>query len=142
MIPLFSDESQNLPAGIHDCTIDEVELRFSAGEKRKRLCRVLREVHRIVKRCQFLELIVWGSFPTKKADPNDLDLLICTAPGINFESLHQDCRDLLNHQRAESRWGSTVFTCPQNADLYSYILDGLAYDRNKNPQGLLRIQLS
>ena len=142
MIPLFQDDGPNLPPGIHECTLEEIELRFSAGEKRQRLCATLREIADIARQCGFLDIVIWGSFPTTKGDPKDLDLFITTLPDLDRDGLRVDCNDLLDHHGAKVRWGLDVLNCPNNAILYDVVLNGLAYDRYNNPRGLLRIRLS
>ena len=142
MIPLFQDDGPNLPPGIHECTLVEIEQRFSAGEKRQKLFTILREVYDVAKQCGFLEIVIWGSFPTTKEDPKDLDLFIATVPNLDRAALRADCNDLLDHHRARVRWGLDVLYSPSNAILYDVVLNGLAYDRHSNPRGLLRIKLS
>ncbi len=142
MIPFFKDDGPNLPPGIHECTLEEIEQRFSSGEKRQKLFATLRQVSDVAKQCGFLEIVIWGSFPTTKEDPRDLDLFITTMPDVDRDALQADCSDLLDHQAARTRWGLDVLYSPNNAILYDVVLNGLAYDRYSNPRGLLRIKLS
>jgi len=142
MIPLFQDDGPNLPPGIHECSLEEIEQRFSAGVKRQELCATLREVCDIARRCGFLDIVIWGSFPTTKEDPKDLDLFISTLPDLDRDALQADCNNLLDHHGARARWGLDVLYSPNNAILYDVVLNGLAYDRYSNRRGLLRIKLT
>jgi hypothetical protein len=141
MIPPFAEDSPNLPPGIHECTLDEVEQRFSYGECRNTLFAKLREIHEIVLRCGFTRLIVWGSFPTAKNEPHDIDLFVTMQPDLDRAAIHRDCNDLLDHLRATERWGFTVLSCADNGIHRDALIEGLGYDRRVNRQGLLSIQL-
>jgi hypothetical protein len=142
MIPPFADNNPNLPPGIHECTLDEIEQRFSNGERRHALCATLREIYEVVRRCGFVRLIVWGSFATTKSQPRDIDLFVVTQADLDREVIHQDCRDLLDHNRARTRWGFDVLTCPEDATTCDVIINGLGYDRDANKQGLLSIRIA
>src|SRR5258708_13039356 len=98
MIPFFKDDGPNLPPGIHECTLEEIEQRFSSGEKRQKLFATLRQVSDVAKQCGFLEIVIWGSFPTTKEDPRDLDLFITTMPDVDRDALQTAFIDLLDHQ--------------------------------------------
>jgi hypothetical protein len=142
MIPPIPNGSHTLPAGVHECTLEDIEQCFCNGEERRRLFAKLRDIHQIARRCGFLRLIIWGSFATTKSNPEDIDLFITTSSQLNHSTLHSDCKDLLDHGRAEARWGFTVLTCPYDGILYTTIIEGLGYDRSGAKQGLLSITLS
>lgn len=90
MIPDFADEL-NLPPGGHECTWEEVVNRFGRGAYRQRLCQSLREIVQIAKRCGFLKVIIGGSFPTAKLEPDDLDLTWITEPDVSKETVSPEC---------------------------------------------------
>ena len=69
-----------LPAGIHDCTINEIEAdfgRFDTSDRRVTLFNSLRAFHGELDSARIGKyLIVNGSFVTRKPAPNDIDLLL------------------------------------------------------------------
>jgi len=71
VIPEF-DDNNNLPPGIHDATMAEVQARFAHNEKRKQLFAGLEEVISILKDCNCPEVFLDGSFITQKEQPNEL----------------------------------------------------------------------
>lgn len=73
MIPDF-DKNGNLPPGIHETTIQEVELHFANNMHRKRLFEGLLKVLKILGNCGCPEVYLNGSSITLKNEPNDYDL--------------------------------------------------------------------
>lgn len=71
-IPSLNDDGL-LPAGIHDCSIDEIKSAFGwygSSGKRYRLFQKLVEYVDFVRDTELVvEIIVDGSFVTSKADP-------------------------------------------------------------------------
>lgn len=73
MIPSF-DWNGNLPPGIHQATLSEIENRFAGNATRKRLFEALSKVVNMFQECQCQGLYLDGSFITNKQEPNDYDL--------------------------------------------------------------------
>ena len=77
-LPPFT-ESGDLPAGVHRAAFDEVGERFGSGTPQRRrvflrlerLCSIARGTGHLAR------MIVFGSFVTTKAEPNDVDVFRC-----------------------------------------------------------------
>jgi len=76
-----------LPAGIYDCSLDEIRTRFGnfqGSDRRLRLFERLGELVATMRRSGLFEaVLVDGSFVTQK--PNDVDLVAVLRPGHDFE---------------------------------------------------------
>ena len=72
------DDNGDLPAGIHQATLDEVLQHFGTGSVQRRL--VGQRLERIYKLAQntgrVARFIVFGSFVTAKPDPGDVDIFM------------------------------------------------------------------
>ena len=83
MLPPFNEYGL-LPGGIHDCTIEEAEVRFGRfqqSDRRPQLWAHFREFFREVQAASFIAAILLnGSFVTARPDPNDIDLILVVAP--------------------------------------------------------------
>ena len=67
-----------LPPGVHEGSLGEVIARFG-GSSAKR-AEVTQQLRRIVETAQrtgrLRRLFIWGSYVTRKAEPNDIDLML------------------------------------------------------------------
>jgi Family of unknown function (DUF6932) len=66
-----------LPAGIHQATMDEVLAQFGSGTaQRQAVTARLRHIYQLARATRKLErLILFGSYITAKPDPNDVDII-------------------------------------------------------------------
>lgn len=87
-IPELSGEGV-LPAGLHECTLEELRDafgRFQESDRRPRLFRDLERYHQEVSAANVGKyLVVNGSFVTEKPDPNDIDVLLVLRDDLDFE---------------------------------------------------------
>jgi hypothetical protein len=67
------DSSGNLPAGVHECTWEEVVQIFGWNERRRHLLRGLKRALDSLKAAGCLRAYIDGSFVTAKEDPGDYD---------------------------------------------------------------------
>ena len=69
------DANGNLPPGIHAATLPETQARFGVGSEPRQMQSHLLEL--VVEAALYYpsikRVLVWGSFVTAKAEPNDLD---------------------------------------------------------------------
>ncbi|MDQ3745376.1 MAG: hypothetical protein M3444_13415 [Acidobacteriota bacterium] len=76
-LPHFEDTG-DLPAGLHQSTLDEVIAQLGGGSIQRRAvaARLLR-IYRAARATGRLErFIIFGSFVTAKSDPNDVDIIL------------------------------------------------------------------
>lgn len=98
-IPEFGPDGV-LPAGIHECTIDEIKERlgsFRGSDRRPRLFRGLSSYVEDVRAAGVADsLIVNGSFVTDTESPNDIDVLLLlrsdVAPGADLPPFQYNAR--------------------------------------------------
>ncbi|MFN0198650.1 MAG: DUF6932 family protein [Planctomycetaceae bacterium] len=109
-IPAFTTTG-DLPVGIHPTKLAEVLHRFGNGSTdRKRLAQRLERIYRLAKETGFLRrFVVFGSFVTSKADPNDVDVFMIMENGFQYGQLPHESALLFDHQAAESHFGCSVF---------------------------------
>ena len=109
-LPTFNDEG-DLPEGLHCATLDEVLQRFGASTlRRRRVYQRLVEIHRVAKATAYLDrFIVFGSFVTSKADPNDVDILLVMRDDFELSACSGETRKLFYHDEAEAEFGASIF---------------------------------
>ena len=137
VIPDF-DKNGNLPPGIHEATIQEVEAHFAHNMHRKRLFEGLLKVLKILEGCGCPEVYLNGSFITLKSEPKDYDL--CYEPtGIKgTEAFKQflETRD----ERKEKYFGDIFPRLPQPPYEMDHVEDWQT-DRDGEIKGIVRIIL-
>ena len=66
-----------LPAGVHDCTLMEIEAAFAGNAHRRRLYRDFASCFKDELRARFVApILVDGSFVTSAEAPNDVDVVL------------------------------------------------------------------
>ncbi|MDP3507581.1 MAG: hypothetical protein Q8T09_06290 [Candidatus Melainabacteria bacterium] len=139
MIP-ESEKNGNLPPGIFEATIEEVEDRFSINFQRKKLFGLLLEVLAIFRNCGCPEVYLDGSYITNKDEPEDYDL--CYEPtGINATSEFYEF--LKNKDRRKERYGGDIFPrMPEPPYHYDHVVHWQIDGRNDDAaKGILKILL-
>jgi len=109
-LPEFN-EAGDLLVGRHAATLDEVLARFGVGTpQRVAVTDRLRRIHALaVATGQLDRLVIFGSYVTQKAEPNDVDVILVmhndfTTGGCPAESLV-----LFDHARADGELGASIF---------------------------------
>jgi len=121
-IPIF-ESSGLLPPGVHDCTLDEIKVRFGSfhGSDRRpqlfvKLLAFLSEVRasQIVRR-----LVVNGSFVTAKPAPNDIDLIVVVNADHDFTAdLTPVAYNAVSKQRVRRRYGFDLLVAREGSVEY------------------------
>jgi hypothetical protein len=140
MLPDFVD-GFNLPLAAHTCTLDEVYERFGLGECRTSLCDRLKDIYDRAKRCGFSKIAIWGSFPTSKPEPNDLDILFVLPKTLNQEHLSDCCKQLLDSANSRSTFGCDVLNCSDDPEVLDYLMRMIGIDREGRERGWLELEL-
>ena len=94
--------------------------------------------------CGFLQVIVWGSFPTAKQEPSDFDIAWIVRPGVNKDSMRPGCLELVESERSRERFGSDVLYWPfaGNDEMIQRFATDFGYDyRSMTPRGTLLLDL-
>jgi len=108
-IPAF-DEHGLLPVGVHDCTLDEIRLRFGAfqaSDRRPQLWVRLKEFLAEAKASGIVvSVVVDGSFVTVEPEPNDIDLIVEVSASHDLAAdLSIAAYSILSKQRVRRRFG-------------------------------------
>lgn len=86
-IPTLTDDGL-LPAGVHDCTLDEIRDRFGAFQRSDRRCRLFERLESFVRAATasgiVTAIIVDGSFVTDKDEPSDVDVIVVLRTDHDF----------------------------------------------------------
>lgn len=104
-------ESGDLPDGVHDASLDEVEQRFGAETvQRRRLAMRLARVYRLAQLTgQLVRFVVFGSFVTSKAEPNDIDVFMLMDDSFELATVSGEAAVLFDHSAAQAHFGASVF---------------------------------
>lgn len=137
-----------LPEGIHVCRLDEIKTRFGGfqgSDRRPQLFAKLDElIGELRKSSLIVALVVNGSFVTRKATPNDVDVLIVLGTGHDWQAdLTPGDYALLSHSRLRRRFGFDVLVAEDRSELYWKYVRFYSQSRELPPaaKGVLRIEL-
>src|SRR5687767_3940090 len=109
MLPPFTARGE-LPPGIHQAPLSELEARLGHGFVRQSLFRTLRHLFTLASRAGHLErFLIFGSFVTDKEAPGDLDIVLVMAESFRLEEAPRETRALFSHAEADTRFGASVF---------------------------------
>jgi hypothetical protein len=109
-LPPFA-ETGDLPVGIHRASLAEVLTRFGRGSaQREDVARRLERIYNTARATGFLaRLIVFGSFVTDKAEPNDVDVFMVMDDSFQPADLSGDAAVLFDHLLSKGGLGASVF---------------------------------
>jgi len=109
-LPYFNVTGE-LPEGVHQATIDEVVARFGGGTQwRIAVTDKLLRIYQLAKSTGKLDrLVIFGSYITMKSEPNDVDVVVIFNNDFDITACDEDTRKLLDHQKAQSEFGASVF---------------------------------
>lgn len=109
-LPAFNEEG-DLPPGMHGATLSEVLERFGQGTAQRRA--VADRLNRIYQLAastgQLARFVVFGSFVTAKAEPNDVDIVILMEDTFDLASVTGEAALVFQHMEADARFGASVF---------------------------------
>jgi hypothetical protein len=109
-LPEFNDEG-DLPPGVYRATLREVLERFGQGSVQR--CAVadrLNRLHRLaVSTGQLARFVVFGSFVTAKADPEDVDIILLMEDSFDLASVAGEAAMLFQHMEADTHFGASIF---------------------------------
>jgi hypothetical protein len=109
-LPAFTDEG-DLPPGVHRATLLQVLERFGQGSVQR--CAVADRLNRIYQlgasTGQLARFVVFGSFVTAKAEPNDVDVVMLMEDSFDLGSVTDEAALLFQHMEAGAYFGASVF---------------------------------
>lgn len=140
-----------LSPGLHDMTAQDLENHFlssfSGSSTRVRLINGLKHYLAALKSIGVkFEIWIDGSFATDKEDPNDIDLVVF---GSHSEidklpdASKKQLAALFDRVNVKHATGCDVlFAVSENEDVRSYWRGWYGFDRDENPKGIARIEVS
>ncbi|GDY21920.1 hypothetical protein LBMAG56_32670 [Verrucomicrobiota bacterium] len=116
-LPIEFNEAGDLPPGIHRGSLSEVLARFGHGSaQRQEVARRLETIYRLVSNTgQLRRFIVFGSFITRKAEPNDVDVFLVMQDAFDVGHASAQTRQVFEHMAAHDLLGASVFWVPAAA---------------------------
>jgi hypothetical protein len=108
MIPDFND-SGLLPAGIHLCTLEEIEASFVYNNRRRQLFEGLLLLISDLKSVHAPAIFVDGSYVSAKTQPNDIDVCWEEGSGTNYEYELAHLPILFNRNQAKAKYKADLF---------------------------------
>lgn len=109
-LPAFTDQG-DLPAGVHRATLHECLDRLgSATPRRRMIASRLKRIHEIaVATGAVARFVIFGSFVSTKAQPNDVDVFLLMGDSFDVAAVTGEAKVLFNHEPAQAHFGASVF---------------------------------
>jgi len=109
-LPALNDAG-DLPPGVHGATLSEVLERFGQGSVQR--CAVANRLTRLYQLAastgQVTRFVVFGSFVTAKAEPNDIDIILLMKDTFDLAAVTGEAALMFQHLEAHARFGASVF---------------------------------
>jgi len=146
-IPDFTDDGI-LPNSIHDCSFEELEVvfgRFQSTDCRITLTQRLKEYIQELRQSGIgKELIVDGSYVTRKDDPGDIDLILVLTKEFDYSApINPFEYNLASNRVLKRKYGFDVFVERKGTERYNNRIEFFMRVK-ENPdvsKGLIRINL-
>lgn len=139
IIPDF-DENGNLPPGVYDVSLKDIELRFAWTEIRKRLLKGLTIAISNLTKANVKKVWIDGSFITSKDDPNDIDGCWQADAGVDADKLDSVFLDMVPPREAMKKKYGVDFLIsgvPVSDSPGKTIEEFFQIDRDGNKKGIL-----
>ncbi len=109
-LPAFNEQG-DLPPGVHRATLADVLERFGQGSTQRRV--VAERLNRIYKLAastgHLARFVVFGSFITVKAEPNDVDIVLLMEDSFDLASVTGEATVVFQHMEADAHFGASIF---------------------------------
>jgi len=137
------DTNGDLPPGIHVASLQEVIKHFGCDSPRRAvLARRLERIYRFAQQTGHLfRFIVFGSFVTRKYEPNDVDIFLLMDDSFDMSQVAPEARIVFDHQAAHNLLGASVFWIRRAAAI-SGEQDAVQFWQNKrdgNQRGIVEV---
>lgn len=146
-IPLL-DRHGFLPAGVHDCTLDELKGRFGSFQISDQRPKLFQKFLALVAEAQAARfarcLLIDGSFVTAKPDPNDIDLVLVLPFAHDLiADLSPAQYNLVSKRRVQKRFGFDIVAVRENTVEYDEAVAFFEQVRHEPAlhKGILRLSL-
>jgi hypothetical protein len=109
-LPVLNEEG-DLPPGVHRASLADVLDRFGHGSVQRRAVadRLNRIYQLAVSTGKLARFVVFGSFVTVKAEPNDVDVVLLMEDTFDLASVTGEAALVFQHLEADTHLGASVF---------------------------------
>ena len=109
-LPAFNQEG-DLPPGVYRATLSEVIQRFGMGTVQRSIVadRLSRVYQLAASTRQLARFVVFGSFVTSKAEPEDVDIVMLMEDTFDLGSVSGEAALVFQHMDADAHFGASVF---------------------------------
>jgi hypothetical protein len=109
-LPEFN-EIGDLPEGNHSTSLTEVVIRFGLGSaQRIAVTELLQRIYRLaVATGQLERFVIFGSYVSDVANPNDVDVILVMQNDFRAEDCLSESAILFDHARANEELGASIF---------------------------------
>jgi hypothetical protein len=140
------NEAGELPAGVHQATMDEVLAQFGSGTtQRQAVTARLRHIYHLARATRKLDrLILFGSYITAKPDPNDVDIVLVMRDDFDVQACDEEGRQLFDHPRAAEVFGASVFWIRPALLVLETLEEFIAHwqiTRNQTRRGIVEVRV-
>ena len=139
--PAFNDRG-DLPVGIHKATLEDAVQHFGTTSRRLVLAQRLERIFRLAHSCGHLaRFIVFGSFVTAKAEPNDVDIFLLMEDSFDVRQASREAHLVFDHASAQNVLGASVFWIRRAAALggEDATIEHWQIKRDGNKRGILEV---
>jgi hypothetical protein len=105
------NDAGDLPPAVHTATLAEVLDRFgTSSPRRATVARRLERIHSLIRATGHLaRFILFGSFITAKAEPNDVDIFLLMDDDFDVSKVTGEAAILFDHLAAQNYEGASLF---------------------------------
>ncbi len=142
-LPPF-DSRGDLPAGVHQATLNEVLARFGHATPQRQIvtARLLR-IYEIARQTgKLARFVIFGSYVTTKPDPNDVDIILMMRDDFREGDYSEDVLPVFNHLRVQRELGASVFWTRPGAVLLETVDEFIAHwqvKRDRSRRGIVEV---
>ena len=104
-------ETGDLPQGVHRASLHEILDRFGEGTVQRKLVgmRLSRVYELAATTGQLKRFIVFGSFVSSKAEPNDVDVFLIMDDTFDLSQVTGEASLVFDHSAAQAHFGASIF---------------------------------
>jgi hypothetical protein len=142
MIP-DCNQSGELPPGIYETTLQEIQNRYGYNRRRRKLLKGLEQALNNLRAANVVRVYINGSFITTKKRPGDIDGCWDANDNVEVDRLDQVFLDLSNHRRAMRKKYGVDFFISQQIEAASGVpfVEFFQINRARDRKGILILRL-
>lgn len=142
-LPEF-DSFGDLPAGVHQATLDEVLARFGYADPQRQIVSArLLHIYNLARGTgKLLRFVIFGSYVTAKRAPNDVDIILIMRDDFTQQDCAAEAQSIFDHQRAQQEIGASVFAIRPSQILLETVDSFIAHwqiKRDRSRRGIVEV---